>query len=223
MSAAGLLLLSVLAVPPGEPVIDHNQPGQWGHQPVVRYFVRRPVDDARGHAWMIHCDVLDHLWAEYRAAGSTPQAWDIYKRKAAAAKRYYVYQDPYYVAQISQINVPLVHPLPAKVRRVDPGWRSSPTLPTPEAMEPPHLGMGVPGQAAGPGSHQHPFPADPRMLPPNPNGLIATPPGVLTPGAVLPPGAVVHPDPFGAGLAPVQPDSVPTEGAEPEPLPTAPQ
>ena len=48
MSAAGLLLLSVLAVPPGEPVIDHNQPGQWGHQPVVRYFVRRPVDDARG-------------------------------------------------------------------------------------------------------------------------------------------------------------------------------
>jgi hypothetical protein len=195
MSAAGLLLLSVLAVPPGELVIDHNQPGQWGHQPVVRYFVRRQVDDARGHAWMIHCDVLDRLWAEYRAAGSTPHAWDVYKRKAAAAKRYYVYQDPYYVAQISQINVPLVHPLPAKVRRVDPAWRGSPTLPLPEVQEAPHLGMGV-----APGTQPQPYSADPR-LGPQP-GYPLPPPSHEPPAGIMSPEGHPAADPFGAGPQP---------------------
>jgi hypothetical protein len=203
MSAAGLLLVSILAVPPGEMVIDHNQPGQWGHQPVVRYFVRRPVDDARGHAWMIHCDVLDRLWAEYRAAGSTPHAWDVYKRKAAAAKRYYVYQDPYYVAQVWQVNVPMVHPAAAP-RRFDPAWRGSATLSAPEAVDP-----GQPAFAPLPGPGPYGGQADP-AVPPNgfaPDGYPAPLPPTEPGSDSLPMDAAPQDSAGAAPAAPAAPGS----------------
>lgn len=107
MSLAALLVASALAVPPGEPVVDHSQPGHYT-QPAIHTFRRRLEDHARGHAWMCYVDELDYLWAEYRAAGSTPEAWEKYLTRAAAAKRCYVYQDPYYAAQVYYI------------RRVDP-------------------------------------------------------------------------------------------------------
>lgn len=147
MSAAAALLISLVGVPPGEWMYDHNQPGQWGQPPVVRQFVRRPIDDARGDAWMHYCTVLDQLWVDYRASGSTPDAWELYKIRAAAAKRAYVFQDPYYVAQLD-----LRRPGPAVPPYLTQPWlhRRLPA-PRPTGAHPHHA---TPWQS-GPGVNPH--------------------------------------------------------------------
>lgn len=99
MTITGLLLVTIVSVPPGHWVTDHSQPAHFT-QPTVRYFERRAVDEARGNMWNHYVDVLDRLWADYRNAGSTQAAWERYKRAASAARRCYVYQDPYLLAQI---------------------------------------------------------------------------------------------------------------------------
>ena len=65
-------------------------------QPVIRRCERCPVDQARKAAWMAYCRELDKAWADYRAAGSTPEAMATYKQVVGQAKTRYVYQDPYY-------------------------------------------------------------------------------------------------------------------------------
>ena len=95
ISAAILLLaLSSTMVPPGQPVVNHAHPAHYG-QPMVRIFERRGEDRDRRVAWEAYCKELDTLWADYRAAGSTPVAWTKYIDAAGQAKRRYVYQDPY--------------------------------------------------------------------------------------------------------------------------------
>lgn len=97
MFTAVAIALVAISVPPGASPLNHNQPAHGG-DPVVRVFEQRPIDDYRRAAWCRYCAVLDIYWAEYRASGSTPAAFDLYRQKAKAAKRAYVYQDPYYVA-----------------------------------------------------------------------------------------------------------------------------
>lgn len=103
LPVVGLIAIALSGVAPGEFTANHGQPGQFT-QPTQHYFVRRDEDFARGQAWMRHVDELDALWGEYRAAGSTPQAWEVYKQKARAAKRCYVYQDPYYIGQVYRVR-----------------------------------------------------------------------------------------------------------------------
>ena len=88
--------LSGTAVPPWEMVENHAHPGHFA-QPTVQIFARYPVDHARHLAWDAYCQELDRVWGDYRAAGSTPEAWRAYKAAAGQAKRRYVYQDPYYL------------------------------------------------------------------------------------------------------------------------------
>ena len=85
---------SALAVPPNEPTVNHAQPYHYG-QPTLRWFERRFEDEQRERNWRLYVQELDELWREYRAAGSTPRAWKVYKWEAAQAKRRYVYEDPY--------------------------------------------------------------------------------------------------------------------------------
>jgi hypothetical protein len=89
------IALSATAVPPGEQVINHAHPAHYG-QPTIRVFERRSEDTDRKLAWVSYCRELDILWAQYRAAGSTPAAWRMYVDAAGQAKRRYVYGDPYY-------------------------------------------------------------------------------------------------------------------------------
>ena len=103
MTLAAMLVASAVSVPPYGVTADHSQPMHYT-QPTRRYFTRKHVDDARGHAWMNYVDELDRHWAEYRLAGSTPEAWERYKMKTAASKRCYVYQDPYYIGQVESIR-----------------------------------------------------------------------------------------------------------------------
>lgn len=103
ISIATLVVASAVSVPPGDLTVNHGHKYQYT-QPTQKYFTRRHEDQARGKAWMGYVDELDALWAEYRAAGSTPEAWEIYKTRAAAAKRCYVYQDPYYKAQVYYVR-----------------------------------------------------------------------------------------------------------------------
>jgi hypothetical protein len=86
--------LSSHAVPPGEMVANHAHPAHFA-QPTIRVFERRAEDNDRKLAWQAYCKELDRLWAEYRAAGSTPAAWRTYVREAGQAKRRYVLGDPY--------------------------------------------------------------------------------------------------------------------------------
>ena len=86
--------LSAPMVPPGEPVVNHAHPGHFA-QPTIRVFERRAEDTDRKVAWQAYCRELDVLWADYRAAGSTPAAWRIYVQSAGQAKRRYVFGDPY--------------------------------------------------------------------------------------------------------------------------------
>jgi hypothetical protein len=88
------IALSSTAVPPGEQVVNHAHPAHYG-QPTIRVFERRAEDADRKQAWVAYCRELDQLWAEYRAAGSTPAAWRIYVASAGEAKRRYVTADPY--------------------------------------------------------------------------------------------------------------------------------
>jgi hypothetical protein len=88
------LALSTPAVPPGEQVVNHAHPGHYA-QPTIRVFERRGEDNDRKAAWISYVQELDILWAEYRAAGSTPAAFRRYLAAAGQAKRRYVLQDPY--------------------------------------------------------------------------------------------------------------------------------
>jgi hypothetical protein len=94
MQLVGMILVSALMVPPGQPVVNHNQPGHSGEL-VIRRFERREEDDARHRAWNAYVRELDDLWAEYRDAGSTPRAWQQYIDALSVAKRDYVYRDRY--------------------------------------------------------------------------------------------------------------------------------
>jgi hypothetical protein len=86
--------LSSTMVPPCEEVVNHAHPGHYA-QPTIRIFERRPEDTDRKISWQAYCRELDQLWAEYRAAGSTPAAWRSYVQAAGQAKRRYVFNDPY--------------------------------------------------------------------------------------------------------------------------------
>lgn len=88
------LALSAVAVPPGEQVENHGGPTKYT-QPTVRRNERRTVDQARRLSWEGYCRELDRLWVDYRAAGSTAEAFETYKASAREAKRRYVYGDPY--------------------------------------------------------------------------------------------------------------------------------
>ena len=63
----------------------------------VRRFEDRRMDDERRDNYGVYVNELDQLWREYRAAGSTPQAFRIYQREAAQAKQRYIYRDPWLV------------------------------------------------------------------------------------------------------------------------------
>lgn len=86
--------ISTTTVPPSEEVANHAHPGHYA-QPTIRVFERRAEDNDRRIAWVAYCRELDQLWAEHRAAGSTPAAWRTYKTAAGQAKRRYVFGDPY--------------------------------------------------------------------------------------------------------------------------------
>lgn len=88
------LAMSATMVPPGYPVANHGSPGV-STQPVIRVYERHPEDYGRRVSWERYCRRLDVLWAQFRAAGSTPEAWDTYKLEAARAKRDHVFADPY--------------------------------------------------------------------------------------------------------------------------------
>jgi hypothetical protein len=86
--------MSTTMVPPGEEVVNHAHPSHYG-QPTIRVFERRAEDTDRKLAWVNYCRELDQLWADYRAAGSTPAAWRKYTDAAGQAKRRYVIGDSY--------------------------------------------------------------------------------------------------------------------------------
>ena len=88
--------MTVISVPPGEETVDHTQPDHSG-QPVVRYFLRRGVDDLRRDSWSRYTDQLDEHWKAYVRAGRSPEAWEELKRRIRDSKQQYVYQDPYLV------------------------------------------------------------------------------------------------------------------------------
>ena len=103
MQVAAMLLTAVVAVPPGEQVVEHTQPWHGG-QPVVRRFERREDDEVRRRAWIAFCLDLDDPWAEYRAAGSTPRAWRRYQDAVGQVRRDYVYRDRYLVPVVVDRN-----------------------------------------------------------------------------------------------------------------------
>jgi hypothetical protein len=86
--------LSTPATPPGEEVVNHAHPAHYA-QPTIRIFERRAEDQDRRAAWLAYCNELDLLWADYRAAGSTPAAFRKYLAAAGQVKRRYVFADPY--------------------------------------------------------------------------------------------------------------------------------
>src|SRR5688500_6448111 len=75
----------------GAPPADQNV-----IQPTIRRCERCPVDQARKVAWLAYCRELDRAWTDYRAAGSTAEAMETYKKVVGQAKTRYIYQDPYY-------------------------------------------------------------------------------------------------------------------------------
>ena len=89
------LALSTTSVPPGYPVVNHAQVGHYT-QPTIRRYERYEEDHGRRLAWEAYSLELDKAWKEYRAAGSTAEAFATYKKVAGQAKTRYIYQDPYY-------------------------------------------------------------------------------------------------------------------------------
>lgn len=92
--ALSVVVSTTSAVPEsleGNPPVDRNV-----IQPIIRRCERCPVDQARKVAWLAYCRELDKAWADYRAAGSTPEAMETYKKVVGQAKTRYIYQDPYY-------------------------------------------------------------------------------------------------------------------------------
>jgi hypothetical protein len=65
--------------------------------PVVQLFERRAEDNERRANWNAYCRELDQLWTQYRAAGSTPEAWRVYVGAVDQAKLRYVANDLYFV------------------------------------------------------------------------------------------------------------------------------
>ena len=90
------VVVSTTSVPTFTPGEGNAYSGQDAIQPVIRRCERCPVDQARKQAWLAYCRELDRAWAAYRAAGSTPEAMDKYKKVVGQAKTRYIYQDPYY-------------------------------------------------------------------------------------------------------------------------------
>jgi hypothetical protein len=86
--------LGATAVPPGWPVENHAHPGHYA-QPTVQVFARKPVDEYRKANWHRYNAELELRWQAYRAAGSTPAAWQAYQASAEGAKFRYLYDDPY--------------------------------------------------------------------------------------------------------------------------------
>ena len=86
--------LSTPMTPPCEVVVNHAHPAHCA-QPTIRIFERRVEDQDRRAAWLAYSSELDLLWADYRAAGSTPAAFRKYLAAAGQAKRRYVFADPY--------------------------------------------------------------------------------------------------------------------------------
>src|SRR5947209_15884248 len=87
------IAISTTSVPPGEMVVNHAHPAHFG-QPTIRVLERRAEDTDRKLAWINYCKELDALWADYRAAGSTPAAWRAYVIASSGAKPRYVFGDP---------------------------------------------------------------------------------------------------------------------------------
>lgn len=89
------LAMSTTSVPPCGSVANH---GQVGHstQPTIRRYERYEEDHGRRLAWEAYTLELDNAWKAYRAAGSTAEAFQNYKKLAGQAKTRYIYQDPYY-------------------------------------------------------------------------------------------------------------------------------
>ena len=96
--------LSATAVPPGTPVENHAHPGHYA-QPTVQVFERQGVDDYRRANWVRYNAELEQLWQVYRAAGSTPVAWQAYQVSANAAKYRYLYADPYLLPVVRPTHV----------------------------------------------------------------------------------------------------------------------
>jgi hypothetical protein len=95
------LSMSTTMVPPGYPVENHAHPGH-SAQPTVQLFERKSVDRSRRNAWNAYNAELDQLWADFRAAGSTPAAFADYKFKVNAAKSRYLFNDPYLLPIIDE-------------------------------------------------------------------------------------------------------------------------
>jgi hypothetical protein len=65
-------------------------------QPTIRRFERYDTDHARRLAWEAYTQQLDKAWKDYRAAGSTDEAFQNYRKVAGQAKTRYIYNDPHY-------------------------------------------------------------------------------------------------------------------------------
>jgi hypothetical protein len=105
---SGLVLMAAMnatMVPPGYPVVNHGAPGHYT-QPVLRRYERFEEDYGRRMAWERYCRRLDVLWQQYRDAGSSPAAWEVYKLEALRAKRDYVFADPYLAPVVYAPPVP---------------------------------------------------------------------------------------------------------------------
>lgn len=78
------LAISTTSVSPGASVANHCQVGDYTQLTIRRL------------AWEAYTQELDKAWKAYRAAGSTAEAFQNYKKVAGQAKTRYIYQDPYY-------------------------------------------------------------------------------------------------------------------------------
>lgn len=99
------IAISTVMVPPGEPVLDHSQPSHYT-QPTIRFFREEPTDDLRRMQWEAYTETLDNLWRDYRASGSTPEAFEFYKRALAERRAEYIFADPYYAPVIPGLILP---------------------------------------------------------------------------------------------------------------------
>jgi len=93
------IAMTVCSVPPGQATVDHTQPYHQ-EQPMGKYFLRRPVDDARRCAWEVYVQRLEDHFKDYVRAGRSPETWQTLKANNRCAKQDYVYQDPYLVPVI---------------------------------------------------------------------------------------------------------------------------
>lgn len=104
------IAVSAVMVPPGAPVLDHSQPFHYA-QPTIRRFDRKAGDDLRRMQWEAYTESLDSLWKDYRADGSTAEAFEFYKKGASDAKTQYVFDDPH-LAPVLPTQMGLLFPSP---------------------------------------------------------------------------------------------------------------